>query len=88
MKSKESTIEVNNRSLDAKEMEINKMKIEMNHLKVKIDSLQKDLKDQEWKTERAQRQAKNAQDDKEKILREMGSRRRNSRSGEKSGQRR
>ena len=55
MRSKEATIVSNSRNLEAKEMEINKLKIEMNHLKVKMDALQKDLRDQVWKTEKAQR---------------------------------
>ena len=46
VRSKEITIEANNKNLEKKEMEICKIKLEMSHLKAKIESLQKELQQQ------------------------------------------
>ena len=38
MRSKEATIEANSKHMEAKEMEINKLKIELDHQRVKVES--------------------------------------------------
>ena len=72
---KEETIISNNRNIEAKEGEISRLQLELNHNKVKIESLQRNIKDLNWKVDRVQRDAHNAHEDKRKIQAELGGRR-------------
>ena len=75
VKTKEDTIILNNRNIEAKEEEIRKLRLELNHNKAKVDSLQRNMRELNWKVDRAQRDAHNAQEDKRRIQAELGGRR-------------
>ena len=79
VRTKEETIVSNNRTIEAMEAEISRLRIELNHSKIKIESLQRNIKDCNWKVERAQRDTNSAYEDRRKLQAELAGRRREER---------